>query len=134
MSRVVSPAEARRRGRVMQRVLMFGAAGMLGLQAVWAAVAAFVDDPVNIPAALWAVAALVGPVAVAVYWRPAYRVPNCLFQTGAATFALGLSGVGWGSVVAPVIAGLTIVGLIVIPKDGPGRQQWGPDEPEIWRL
>src|SRR3712207_7430759 len=51
------------------------------------------------------VAALVAPVALAVYWRPAHRVPNCLFHTGVAAVLLGIGGLGWGSVAAPGIGG-----------------------------
>ena len=117
MSRQVSARVARRRGRLMWRVVVGVTIGMLVLRLLWL-LAALVVDSVPMPGWLWAVAALVGPVAVAVYWRPAYRVPTCLFSTGFAAVMLGIGGLGWGSVAAPVIAGATLLGLLAVPRDG----------------
>lgn len=128
MSRTVSRRRARERGLLMWRVLVGVTVGMFVLRVVWAVVAAFSADPVGMPSVLWAVAALVAPVALAVYWQPGHRVPNCLFHTGAAAVLLGIGGLGWGSVAAPVISGLTIVGLCLAPGDGGRRARWGRGE------
>ena len=133
MSRRISTREARRRGRLMWRALVAVTIGMFTLRVVWAVFAAFSDDPQNMPGWLWALAALVGPAALAVYWRPAYRVPQCLFHTGFASLVLGMGGAGWGSIAAPVISGATILGLCFVPRDGGWRARWGRDEPDAQR-
>lgn len=113
----------------MMLVLRTVTAGMFVLQAVWAIGLGFrAEGAPNMPAALWVAAVLVAPVALAVYWRPSYRVPNCLFLTGASALLLGLVGAGWGSVAAPVIGGLTLVALLFAPRDGGWRARWGRDD------
>ena len=117
MTRPASRSSARQRGRQAMAVLRAVMIAVFVSLAVYAVVAIFLTDPPPPPAWAWSVAVLVAPAVLAVYWRPAYRVPNCLFLTGASAFMLGVVGAGFGSVVAPVVGGLTIVALFFAPKD-----------------
>jgi hypothetical protein len=92
--------------------------------------AIFLDDPPPPPTWAWAVPVLVAPAALAVYWRPAYRVEGCFFFTGMSAVVLGFLGFGWGSVSAPIIGAVTIVAICFAPRDGGWRERWGRDEAE----
>jgi hypothetical protein len=116
--------QGRRLGERTLRALQVVTIGMFVLLAMWMCSGIFVDDVPRMPSLLWVVAVLVAPAALVVYWRPAHRVPECLFLTGASALFLSLGGAAWGSWVAPVIGGVTIVGLLVAPRD-PGREQSG---------
>jgi hypothetical protein len=106
--------------------------GMFIFQAVWAVGLGFREQGApNIPAWPWTIAAFVAPVALAVYWRPAYRIPNCLFLTGACAVLLGLGGAVWGSTVAPVIGGATVLALCFAPRDGGWQARWGRGEEKL---
>ena len=120
---------ARRRGRQTRNALGVVTCGMLAFQALWAVALGFREQGApNIPAWPWAVAVFVAPVALAVYWRPAYRVPNCFFLTGVSAVLLGLGGLLWGSVLAPAVGGATVLALCFAPRDGGWQAQWGRDE------
>ncbi len=106
------------------RALQVVTIGMFVLLALWMCTGLFVDDVPRMPSVLWVVAVLVAPAALLVYWRPAHRVPECLFLTGASAFFLGLGGAAWGSWATPLIGGVTIVGWLVAPGDG-GRARSG---------
>jgi len=121
-----SPA-TRRRGRQMLTAVRVVTVGMVVLMVLWMLSGAFADPP-PMPPALWIAAVSVAPLALAVFWRPAYRVPNCLWLTGLSAWFLGLGGAGWGSVVAPVIGGATIVALFFVPRDGGRQVQWARDD------
>lgn len=112
-----SSRQARRRGiQSLQAVTVVTVSTFL-LMAIWAVVAIFVDLPA-MPPLIWEVAVLVAPIALAVFWRPAYRVPNCLWLTFCSAFFLGLGGALWGSWIAPAIGGATILAMLFVPRDG----------------
>lgn len=125
MSRSSSKRRARERGRLAWRVLVGVTIGMLVLRLVWLVVAAFLDDPQPLPAWPWVVAALVAPAALVVFWRPSQRVPNCLAHTAFAAVLLGIGGLESGSPVPAVIAGATIVGVLLASRQHsrPGRAE-----------
>ena len=123
-----SVRQARRRGRQAMVALRTVTVGVFAALAIYAVVAIFLTDPPPPPPWVWSVAVLVAPAVLAVYWRPAYRVPNCLFLTGASAFMIGLVGAGFGSLVAPVVGGLTLLALFFVPRDGGWQQQWGRDD------
>jgi hypothetical protein len=124
-----STRRARRRGAQTRTALGVVTGGMVTLQAVWAVALGFRDEGApNIPAWPWSVAVLVAPLALAVYWRPAYRIPNCFFLTGASAAVLGFFGAVWGSTVAPVVAGATVLALLLAPRDGGWVARWGRDD------
>jgi hypothetical protein len=119
----------RRRGQQMKVALGVVAGGMAVFQAVWMVALGFREQGApNIPAWPWSVAVFIAPVALAVFWRPAYRIPNCLFLTGACAVVLGFFGAVWGSTVAPVVAGATVLGLFLAPRDGGWVARWGRDD------
>ena len=120
-----SSTEARRRGRQAMIALRTVAIGVFAALAIYAVVAIFLPDPPPPPPWVWSVAVLVAPAVLAVWWRPTYRVPNCLFLTGATAFMIGLVGAGFGSLVAPVVGGLTLVALFFAPRGGGQRAQQG---------
>jgi hypothetical protein len=120
-----------RQARTVLGVITCGVFVGLALYAVTAAVMSigFSHDGLPPPPPwLFSLASFAPPAALAVYWRPAYRVPQCLFVTGACAFWVGFVGAGFGSVVAPVVGGLTIVATVFAPKDGGWRAQWGHDD------
>jgi hypothetical protein len=125
-----SKRQARRRGRQAMRALQVVTVGTFLVWGSWMCLGLFSDDPPVMPAIIWELAVLVAPAALAVYWRPAYRVPNCLWLTFCSATLLGMGGAGWGSWFAPVIAGATVLALLFAPRDGGRRAQWarrGPD-------
>ena len=75
------------------------------------------DDPPAPPTILFTLASLVPPAVLAVCWRPSRRPPDSRWFIFAAGFLLGFLGFGWGSAVAPVAGGLTMLGSILAPKD-----------------
>jgi hypothetical protein len=99
--------------------------GTFATLAVYMVAAIPLDDPPPPPTWVWAVPALVAPAALAVYWRPAYRVESCFFRTGVCAFLVGYVGFGWGSLAAPVISGATIIAMFFAPRDGGWRERWG---------
>lgn len=70
----------------------------------------------SIPAEMYEVAVLVAPLALAVYWRPAFRVPEGLLLTGLSALLLGVAGAGWGSRMAPAVGAATLLGLLLVPR------------------
>jgi hypothetical protein len=110
---------ARRRGRLAFRVLKWVTIGVFVALPVYAIVSGFLDDPPPPPPLVFSLAALVPPAVLAVFWRPVHRTEESLFLTGASAFLIGLVGAGFGSVVAPVVGGLTIVALFFAPKGVP---------------
>jgi hypothetical protein len=104
--------------------------GTLGTLALYAVAAIPLDDPPPPPTWAWAIPVLVAPAALAVYWRPAYRVESCFFLTGVCAFFLGFIGFGWGSLAAPIIGGATIIAMLFAPRDGGWRERWGRAEAE----
>jgi hypothetical protein len=104
--------------------------GMFALLVPWYALGFVLDDPPVVPPALWVAAVLIAPAALAVYWRPAYRVPDGLFLTAMSAVLLGMGGAGWGSRVAPAIGALTLLAMVFVPRARAGRDRStlaGPD-------
>jgi len=123
MSQLSAAAQAQRRGQQMLLALRIVAPGMYCLLVPLGILGAFeIID--TVPSWLWEVAVLVAPIALAVYWRPAYRVPDCLWLTFLSAVLLGAGGFGWGSRVAPAIGGATLVAMLFIPRD-PARAMSG---------
>ena len=121
--------QVRHRGEQMMAVLRAVTVGTLTAFVAYVIVAAvFLTDPAPPPTWAWAVAVLVAPAALAVYWRPAYRVGRCFFLTGVTAFFLGFLGAGWGSLAAPIIGGATILAMLFAPRDGGRREARGRDE------
>ena len=104
--------------------------GTFAALALYMVAAIPLDDPPPPPTWVWAVPALVAPAALAVYWRPAYRVESCFLRTGVCAFWVGYVGFAWGSLAAPVISGATIIAMFFAPRDGGRRERWGRDEAE----
>ena len=116
MSPLSTAAQARLRGQQMLLALRIVTPGMYGLWIVFGIFGAFGLGE-GIPPWLWEAAVLVAPIALAVYWRPAYRVPDCLWLTFLSALLLGAGGAGWGSRVAPAIGGATLVAMLFVPRD-----------------
>lgn len=111
------PADPQRRGRQAMLALQIVTVGTFTLLVPWGALYFVLDHPPAVPTALWVAAVLVAPAALAVYWRPAYRVPNSLHLTGMSALLLGMGGANWGSRVAPAIGALTLLAMIFVPRD-----------------
>lgn len=123
MSSLPAAAQAQRRGQRMLLALRIVTPGMYLLLVPLGILGAFeVID--TVPTWLWEAAVLVAPIALAVYWRPAYRVPDCLWLTFLSALLLGAGGAGWGSRVAPAIGGATLVAMLFVPRD-PARAKSG---------
>lgn len=110
-----APTPAQRTGLRVRTVLRVVAPGVFVLLALLAVLGAL-DVVAGVPPQLFAVTVLVAPTALAVYWRPAYRVPEGLLLTGLSALTLGVAGAGWGSVVAPAVGAATLVGLLLVPR------------------
>jgi len=102
--------------------------GTFAALALYAVVAGFMRGAPVPPTWAWAVAESAAPAALAVYWRPAYRVPDCFFLTGASAFFIGLVAFSFGAVVAPVMGLLTLLAMPFAPRDGGWRARWGRDD------
>ena len=119
-----SAEHAQRLGRRTRTALALATCGTFVSMALYMVVVAFVTISEGVvgslsapPPWLFALPAFVPAGALVVYWRPAYRGPDSLFLTRACAFMLGLLGGGWGSIVAPVLGVLTIVGSFLAPRD-----------------
>lgn len=121
--------QARRRGEQMRILLGIVTGGMFCFQALWMGILGFREQGApNIPAWPWTIAVFVAPLALAVWWRPAYRVANCFFLTCVSAVLLGFFGAVWGSLVAPVVGGATVLALLLAPRDGGWVARWGRDD------
>lgn len=111
----MTPSTPEQTGLRVLLLLRIVAPSVFCLLPVLAVLAAFglVD---TVPPLLFEVTVLVAPVALAVYWRPAFRVPDGLWLTGLSALFLGMGGAGWGSVFAPVVGAATLLAMLVRPR------------------
>jgi hypothetical protein len=116
---------AKRRGRLARMANLIGGAGVPGLHFLWGFPAIFMEGGMpGIPWPFFVLLALLPFGAMLVYWWPVYRVPQCTFHTGFAAVMTGVGGAGWHVWAAPIMSALTILGLILAPRDGGWKVQW----------
>lgn len=109
---------ARLKGRQALRAVRVVTVGTGVAMVLYAITAAFFSDPAIAPPALFVLPVLVPASAAVLFWRPAYRVPECLWLTGMSGFLLGFLGFGWGSRVAPALGLFTVLVVLLAPRDG----------------
>lgn len=114
--------QARLRGRQALWAVRLVTVGTFVAMVLYGVTAAVLDDPPVAPPALFVLPVLVPAAAAALFWRPACRVPECRWLTGASAFFLGLLGLGWGSRVAPALGLLTLLVLALAPRDDSARR------------
>lgn len=120
MTRGSSTKAARRRGYQVLTAVRVTTVGAFVLMVLYGIAALPVDGklPGVVPAVGFTLCALVPAFAAAVYWRPAYRVPECVWLTSMSAVSLGLMGTAFGSYVATVLGGAALIALLARPRDG----------------